>query len=148
MVLNMAKTIKELLSFALKSEDNWKINLLQNWPDIIGDLKSKVQLEKVQDATLILSVVDACWLQELYLLSPILLRAINEKLDQPRIKRLRFKQAGIKKEIKKRTQKTQKKVIGPITLTTRQESALNNIQDPQLSEALKRFLARCYYEKE
>jgi len=143
----MAQNIKNLLQTILKTEHNWKVHLLKNWPDIIGDLKSKVQLEKIQETTLVLSVIDACWLQELYLLSPLLLRAINQKLDRPRIKHLRFKQAGIKKERKKyvvrKNNRTQKKV----TLSPTERRALKKINDSQLCDALERFLVRCYQEK-
>jgi len=89
----MAKPIKNILDSFLKTNNSWKAQLLQDWPKIIGKLQDKVSIEKVQDSTLVLSVADACWLQELYLLSPVLLKTINQKLDRPRIKRLRFKQA-------------------------------------------------------
>lgn len=132
----------------LKTENSWKIDLLQNWSDIIGSLNTKVKLEKIQDSTLVLSVADACLLQELYLLSPILLRTINEKLDQPRIKRLRFKQAGIKKIKRKQASPQKRKKLNNVILSSKEEAALEKIEDKQLGNALKRFLIRCYQEKE
>ena len=132
----------------MNTEHSWKIDLLQNWPDIIGSLKTKVNLEKIQDSTLVLSVTDACLLQELYLLSPILLKRINEKLDQPRIKRLRFKQAGIKKVKRKRAPVQKKKRLTTVVLSTKEQNALKKIEDQELGDALKRFLIRCYQEKE
>lgn len=144
----MAYTIKTILQSILKTDSSWKTNLLTQWPEIIGDLGSKVTLEKIQDSTLVLSVANACWMQELYLLSPLLIRTINEKLDQPRIKHLRFKQAELKKA--RRLQPVKKEVIAPqeITLSSKERAALDKISDPQLSSVLKRFLTRCYQEKE
>lgn len=144
----MAHRIKNILRSVLKTGNSWKIDLLHNWPEIIGDLGSKVQLEKINGTTLVLSVADACWLQELYLLSPILLKAINEKLDHPRIKHLRFKQAGTKKVTRTQQAHTRKKQLKNVTLSQRERAALAKINDPQLSSALKRFLVRCYQEKE
>lgn len=144
----MARILKNILRSVLKTGSSWKTDLLHNWPDIIGDLGSKVRLEKIQETTLILSVADACWLQELYLLSPILLKAINEKLDQPRIKRLRFKQAGTKKITRTQQAHTHKKQLKNVTLSQKEHAVLAKISDPQLSSALKSFLVRCYQEKE
>ena len=49
-------------------------------------------------------------MQELYLLSPLLIKTINEKLDQPHIKEIRFKQVSLKKDsVKKLPVKTPQK---------------------------------------
>lgn len=144
----MAHTIKTLLNSVLHIQDDWKIDLLRRWPEIIGDLGSKVILEKIEDSTLVVSVENSCWLQELYLLSPVLIKAINEKLDQPRIKRLRFKQQGIKKKGKQSTTIKPKRTLKEVILSQREHSALEKITDPELNRALKSFLVRCYQEKE
>ncbi len=149
----MAKKLKELLPSVLKQTNNWKIDLLANWPSVIGNLKTKVTLEKIQDNCLVLSVADACWLQELYLLSPVLLRAINQKLDQPRIKRLRFKQSGIKKTPVAKSdfgneKKRKRQELKNITISPKEKIALKKIKDKHLAAAMKRFLTRCYQEKD
>jgi len=144
----MATPIKNFLHSFLKTDTNWKAQLLQNWPTIIGKLYDKVKLEKIQDTTLVLSVIDSCWLQELYLLSPVLLKTINERLDRPRIKRLRFKQAGIKEEKKKQATKKRKPIAKQTKLTETEQTALQKIEDKQLSSALQQFLHRCRQEKE
>lgn len=141
----MIKNIKDLLPALLKT-DNWKLTLLSQWHTIFGPLSSKVHLEKIHEDTLVLGVQDSCWLQELYLLSPLLLKTINETLDQPRIKQLRFKTIGIVK---------QKPIVSPkkvtikkeVVLTQEERIVLKNIKDPQLEHALKNFLIRCYQER-
>lgn len=145
---DMAQQIKNLIHSVFDQPDNWKIDLLRNWDAIMGNLNTKVYLEKITDDTLTLGVTDSCWMQELYLLSNVLLRVINEKLDKPRIKQLRFKKIGIKKE--KKQSHTQPKPQKQITrsLTSKEKQALTNIKDTQLQKALQDFLIRCYQEQE
>jgi|SRR5271155_3766853 len=144
----MAQPIKQLLSTVFDQPDNWKIDLLRNWDSIIGNLNTKVYLEKITDDTLVLGVTDSCWLQELYLLSHILLQVINEKLDRPRIKQLRFKKIGIRPTKKQAYTKSPPRSITKRALTTKEKSALSHIKDPQLQQALEDFLIRCYQEQE
>src|SRR5439155_41226 len=70
----MALNLKELLQAIIRPEKNWKTDLLYRWRDIIGSLHSKVRIEKIHDDTLILGVFNSCWMQELYLLSPLLIK--------------------------------------------------------------------------
>lgn len=137
--------LKNFIHSYLSHQSDWKLALIKEWPEIIGNLASKVSLEKVGDDTVILGVSDSCLMQELYLLSPLLITTINKKLDQPRIKQIRFKQAGRKKK----KAEIQIKEIEPekeISLSTREKHALNVIQDPALRAALKAFRIRCYRE--
>lgn len=143
----MTKEIKNLLPLILAQQNNWKFDLLNNWKTIFGPLSSKVYLEKIHEDTLILGVQDSCWLQELYLLSAMLLKTINQTLDQPRIKHLRFKTIGIKKEKQRNNSIKKERCIQPVTLSVDENQALKDIKDPELQRALKDFLIRCYQEK-
>lgn len=141
----MAVYLKDLLNKIVHPEKNWKTNLLYQWHDIVGSLHSKVRIEKIYDDTLILGVFNSCWMQELYLLSPLLIKTINEKLDQPYIKQLRFKYVNIK--ISKKNSKTSHtKKNKDIKLTKEDERTLAKITDPTLRDALKAFRMRCYQE--
>ncbi len=145
--MSTSKPLHALLSSIINQQNNWKFQLLQEWDAILGNLSSFVQLEKIEKDTLILGVSDSCWLQELYLLSPLLLKTINEKLADAPIKQLRFKLSGIKK---KRTHHHQpKKEIAAvrIELAPPEKKALERIDDPELRRALEQFLIRCYREK-
>ena len=144
----MAKKIKSIIDTVFSQQNSWKIQLLQNWPTIIGKLKSKVRLEKINKDSLVLGVYDSCWLQELYLLSPILLKRINEKLENRSFKRLHFKQVGIykSKKVKKHKKGEHKKL--EITLTNKEQETLKKIDDPDLSDVLRKFLLRCHEEKD
>lgn len=143
----MPKTLKSLLPSFIATPNSWQLQLLNNWATIVGNLATKVTLEKIEKETLVLGVYDACWMQELYLLSPLLIDTINQNLDQPRIKQLRFKRAVVKKKI---VQSHDKDMPYPLQrlLTARERAALEKIEDPQLRNALQQFLMRCHKEKQ
>lgn len=137
----MATHLKELLQTLINPHNNWKTDLLYRWKDIIGPLHSKVRIEKIHDDTLVLGVFHSCWMQELYLLSPLLIKTINEKLDQPYIKQIRFKQVVLKKNTTKTSavKMMQKKEV---FLSKNDERTLQKIADPALRDALKAFRIR------
>jgi hypothetical protein len=142
----MALDLKELLHALIHPEKNWKTNLLYKWHEIIGSLHSKVRIEKIYDDTLILGVFHSCWMQELYLLSPLLIKTINEKLDQPYIKQIRFKHVGIKELEKEKAKNNVAKKKKTVELTKEDERTLAKIADPALRDVLKAFRIRCYQE--
>lgn len=144
----MIRPLSDLLRGVLPSDNDWKIKLLQSWNQVMGTLCTKVRLEKIEDESLVLGVFDACWMQELYLLMPMLLANINQSLDRPRIKQLRFKRAGIYTPLHRSPMhKKQPTWSKQRSLTSREERALDVIPDVQLREALARFLHRCDREK-
>lgn len=147
----MARPLKNLLQNVFKSE-NWKLKLLSQWDTIAGNLADKMRLEKIEGETLIIGVYQASWMQELYLLSNVLKKSINEHLGYPYVKRLRFKHAAPRSKkvtplIKTETQASTNKTEKPITLSGSEQKALGKIKDTQLKEALHNFLSRCHYQK-
>lgn len=142
----MAKLVKNLINTFIKQPRNWRLSLVKEWHIIFGHLSAHVTLEKIYKDTIVLGVYDSCWMQELYLLSPTLIKAINATLDQPRIKQVRFKTVVRKKTS---TKKLIKKNIPTkeIMLSTKEKQMLNKVEDKELRSALKAFLIRCYQEK-
>lgn len=137
---NVKNILDSLLQPSIHHEA-WKLNLIKNWPSIIGSLHDKVCLQKIQATSVVLGVHDSSWIQELYLLSKLILKKINSHLDTPRILTLRF-QCIEKKEI------TKKKSVAvfikkTVNLKPQEYKALEKINDPQLSAALQGFLERC-----
>ncbi len=143
----MATAIKKILDTLLSNQDNWQLQLLSHWPTIIGSMKSNVQILKIYEDTLVIGVLDSCWLQELYLLTPLLLRQINEKLDKPRIKNLRFKALGIKEKTTRKNTGNRTCSIKQVHLSLQEKQHLASIKDEQLREALQHYLYRCQREK-
>jgi len=144
----MAEHIKNILASFMHQSDDWRIILLRTWSDILGTLSQHVHLEKIEKDTLVLAVQDACWLHDVYMLSPVLLTTINQKLGHPHIKKLRFKQLGIpkkKQKILKNYRTTS--IVTSYPLSSREQHALASIQDPSLRNALEQFLYRCRQEQ-
>jgi len=138
------ENVKNILESLLKPsvhQEAWKLNLIKNWPVIIGSLHEKVSLQKINATSVVLGVYDSSWIQELYLLSKLILKKINKDLDQPRILTLRF-QCIEKKEYKKFTPKPVVEEINR-ALKPQEILALKVIRDPQLSKALQSFLQKC-----
>ena len=138
--------LKTLLSKTFQA--TWKIKLLSDWPHIMGNLSNAVSIEKMYDDTLVVGVSNACLLQELYLLSPVLITTINEHLDIPRIKTLRFKHLT---RVEKISHTPHQEPL-PIEkknyrLRSCEQQALQNIKDSELKSALQSFLERCQQEK-
>ena len=145
----MSKSIKDILPYIIGPQSNWKIRLLSNWDTIWGNLSSKVHLERIDKHQLVIGVHDSCWMQELHMLSHLLLHTINKVLGSKQITTLRFKKIEKKKKYpaydgKKTPERTIRRTV---MLSSKEQSALNLIKDPHLSNALKQFLIRCYQEK-
>lgn len=140
----MKKQLSDLLPLVFRHEHAWKIQLLQQWDVIFGNLSAFVQIEKIEYETLVLGVTNSCWLQELSLLSPLLLKTINEKLAHAPIKQLRFKLSGTKHRAKKTViLSSQVRCLPSRVLNAAEQRALDHIHDQELRIALQRFLMRC-----
>lgn len=142
----MTQHISQLLSHLMQPSAQWKLLLLQNWQQIIGNLSTKVTIEKILNDTIVLGVYDSCWLQELYLLSPTLIPLINTHLGQPYVKQLRFRLISTKKAKKIKQSQDPFHFLHSYEFSLQELKALEKIPDPVLQEALKRFRIRCHRE--
>jgi len=125
-------------------EQSWKGKIIQNWQIIMGSLTSKVSIEKIQKNTIVLTVIDSCWMQELHNLSELIKIKINQTIQEPRIEIIRFKYATKKIH---HIQKNKSSIFLTNTyqpLTKKEQQALETIKDPELSQALVRFLQKCH----
>jgi hypothetical protein len=144
----MSRHITHFLPILFKDEQ-WKITLFSQWETIVGSLSNKMRIEKIDHSTLFIGVYHAAWLQELYSLSHILKRSINDHLGKDYITFIKFKHATKQKSpIKEKKQ--QEKVplyTDQVMLQTDEKNALERIKDKELQTVLHNFLTRCYYHK-
>lgn len=150
----MATSLKNLLQTIVPAQSSWKTDLNRNWKQVIGHLSDHVHLLKIYENALVLGVKDSSWLQEMYLLSPLLIETINKSLDKPRIIKLHFKNVGDGEHIPQhqKTPPKENKVAQPKArkeraLTTFEQKTLDQIEDPEMRKALKELLLTCYQEK-
>ncbi len=123
---------------------DWRIKIVRNWQIIVGNLHTKMRVEKIQEDIIFLGVYDTVWMAELYMLSRLIIKKINQFLEHPYITQVRFRltQKIIRKPVSVLT--LQSKVPEKqLILTERQKQALTAIKDPALQVALKNFLLRC-----
>lgn len=137
----MPLAIKHVLENSSYISKCWKIDLLKNWPTIIGDLQVRVTIEKIDENSITIGVNDACWLQELYMLSSQLRRRINQHLDKPRIQTIYFRKinGSAKPHKKYHAYSRMPRNQTSTTLSSEQRAALSKIKDIELQEALKKF---------
>lgn len=140
----MPTAIAQLLATLIKPSHSWHLTLFSNWHSIMGTLSSKAVIEQIEGAVVTIGVYDACWLQELYLLTPLLRDRINQMLDQPEVKEIRFKRIVKKKERNRpHEKKITPKQAPALPLTSSEKDALKTIVDQDLQHALITFRTRC-----
>lgn len=143
----MVKALHELVASCLPIE-NWRITLIKEWPTIFGPLSSRVSIEAITDATLVLGVSDACLLQELYLLSPLIVSTIQKSIGNNFIKQVRLKRTEIVSYQKPIKKMHNARIIKTVSLTRTELHALECVRDVELKEALRSYGIRCHQERE
>ena len=122
----------------------WKLKIISDWPVIIGNLHEYARVEKVYDDAVLLGVYDTCWMQELHLLSNIMIKKINLHLGENHIKQIRLKY------VEKHEFKPIKQVIltnnSDRKLSEQEKIALEKIQDCDLRLAMQDFLQKCHFK--
>lgn len=145
----MSKHIGYFLPIFFKEEE-WKMKLFSQWETIVGGLSSKMRIEKIDHTTLLIGVYHSAWLQELYALSYVLKKSINQQLGKEYITHIKFKQATKHQPAPHKEKKPQE--IAPVytekvLLQDHEKNALEKIKDRDLQTVLHNFLTRCYYQK-
>ncbi len=141
----MAIAVKDLIPQFLNQKLDWQKALMREWPSIVGSLQTRIRLEKIYDTTLVIGVYESHWMQELYLLSSVILDAINDFLGERRIEAVRF---VLVEERPKPTRWVHRAkhfhAVQPDAraLDDTQKKALGGIGDDELKEALMQFLIR------
>lgn len=144
----MTLAVKHILNDLFNVEADWRLQLFSAWPTIVGSLQTRIRLEKIQDDTVIVGVYESHWMQELFLLSRVLVASINKHLKEPYIKHIRFKLIEDQRLHAKKLITTQeKKELMVTTLAKNEYEALKNIDDIQLRTALQDYYLRCLENK-
>src|SRR3989338_8474453 len=86
----MIQPLKNFIHSIIPEEHLWKLELFKQWNAIIGKMKDKVIIEKIDGETLYLCASHPVWAQELLLLTPILKEKINAFLPANTIKTIRI----------------------------------------------------------
>ena len=142
----MFYSIKQIMPNVLDINQNWRLILLKNWSIIVGNLNQHIRLEKIQDDTLVIGVYEPQWLQELHLMSNVLIKSINKNLANNYIKKIKFKLVEKKiaiKQVNTNNSENNFNISLKYQLNSKQEIALEKIGDLQLKNYLLDFLSIC-----
>jgi hypothetical protein len=148
----MAVSFRSVLTQAIPKEHRWKLQLYEAWEAIIGPLKGKVKIEKIEGDTLFLAVCHPSWAQELFLLSNMLKKKINLALNSERIKNIHFKTTSFNFTEKTQTVTITSAYLGqlsikpqttPVKLTKKEQEALGGVECDDLRKMLQLFYASC-----
>lgn len=134
-------------SFILPSAQ-WKLKLLQNWPDIVGTIAHNAHIEAVGDYYIVIGVSDACWLNELHFMLDDITLKVNEYLGKKHITRIKLKQVcrnPSRKALKKFANHSPA-INKKITLKPKHQQALQTLHDDKLAKALEIFWYQCVQE--
>lgn len=147
----MTQPVSHFLKKLIPEEHTWKLKLFQQWETIMGPLKDKVSIARIEQSTLILQATHPSWAHEFHLLSTMLKQKINTTIGSPKITHLKFvtqetKQINPQKNNKRRAQ------IRPTVLsyepTAYEKFIIHRIQDTELQKNITLYLARCKQIKE
>jgi len=141
MLLDLKKVLNRCWTGKLTG---WQLKIISDWPMIMGGICEQARVEKVLNDTLVLGVYDTCWMQQLHLLSGMIIKKVNNHLGHDYIKQIRLKYVQ-----KHQFRKIQPNLVQPGTshnLTGAENLALKKIKDPELRSAIQNFLNRCSRE--
>lgn len=140
----MAVAVKDLIPQFLNKKLDWQQSLMQQWPAIVGSLQTRIRIEKIYDATVVIGVYESHWMQELYLISSVILDSINDCLGEPKIEAVRFVLVEERPKPAHWVYKRKEHLPLPTAavLTDQQKKAIASIGDVELKEALVCFLGR------
>lgn len=143
MLVNLQKLLNNC--WANKIAD-WQLKIISDWPLIVGNICQQARVERVYGDTILLGVYETCWMQQLHLLSHMIIKKINKHLQGDYIKQIRLKYVQ-KQQFRplKYPETVQFKAYPLSQIETR---ALKKIKDPELRTAMQNFLTRCHRENQ
>lgn len=131
--------LSECLEGAFPCQEKWAIRLARGWDKAIGDLHERMRLEAIKDDQVVVGVYDSRWIPELFLLTPLLIKSMNDYLGGTFVRRIRFvlveksTRGALKKVIPDENTRKQPK------MSMRQEQILGTIKDEELKDVLEKF---------
>lgn len=140
----MAIAVKDIIPKFLNQKLDWQESLMQRWPSIVGSLQTRIRLEKIYDATVVIGVYESHWMQELFLLSSVIVDSINTFLGEQKIQAVRFVLVEERPRPTRWSYKAKRSSgsARKISLNDAQTKALAGVSDAGLREALMEFLGR------
>ena len=144
----MSQPLKNFIHSIIPEEHLWKLELFKQWNAIIGKMKDKVIIEKIDGETLYLCASHPVWAQELHLLTPMIKERINACLPSNTIKTIRINRQKPKpilfKKLSANALSAKPEAIKPPVILTPQEMLLlAPLASNELQSSMGSYLIRC-----
>lgn len=139
----MAFSLQMLVANILEVDTDWRKQLVKEWRTIVGSLHARMRLERIVKDTVIIGVYEVHWMQELYMISGMILDAINQKLGGQYVAKVRFVVADKARDHQKKIVILSKKSENKKPLAAPQEAILKKIHDQKLQDVLSQLWYRC-----
>jgi len=141
-------SLGKLVAAVLPGDASWRMRLMREWPDMVGDLQQHICLKKIYGQCVVVGVYDVHWLHEMHMMAPLLLSLMNEKCGEGAVVSVRFtlvqrreprdeKKSGVVQE------PVEKPAVVQDRMGARHHQALGGVKDEQLKDALQKFFNRC-----
>lgn len=139
----MTLSLDSLVASLLHADDDWRKRLAKEWPTLVGDLHTRMRFEKMSHDVLVIGVYDMHWMHELYMMAPMIVHALNEKLGGNFITKIRFVVVNKTERVHKRHTSTDALCASEKPLAEPQKQALANVKDEHTQKALSKLWQRC-----
>lgn len=140
----MSKALKDIIKAIIPEQHLWKIELFKAWDYIIGPMKTRVQIEKIEDRTLFLIVTHATWAQEVHMISPLIKQKINRFLNEEKIATIRIhNKRSSYKPLSLHSNNKQSQNVPLIPLSEKESSILAPLTSHKLHSSIASYLVRC-----
>jgi hypothetical protein len=126
----------------------WKIKLLENWRNVIGNFKKNFFLEKIDNDILFLRVTNSSWAQEANIMSLCIIERVNEFLGKKKINRIVVRIRNCKEQAKGHhkvliDEASKNLSIDDYHLYDYQKNVVNSINDDELRKNIASFFDKC-----
>jgi hypothetical protein len=131
------KQIKDILNTNISQMNkcSWHYEFIKSWPTIARGLEEHLSIGKIYKDTVVLEVHDNSWMQEVHLLSPVILNRIQQ--FYPEIQKIKVSKSHQKRlDIKKQNFVYNK-------ITEQEKNVVKIIKDKDLAKALLNYYTIC-----
>jgi hypothetical protein len=139
----MAFSLDALVQGLLGTDDDWRKRLVKEWPALVGDLHTRMRFEKISHDVLVIGVYDLHWMHELYMMSPMIVQAINEKLGGNFVAKIRFAVVNKTERTRKKRGSSDALHVQERPLAEPQQKVLANVKDEHVQKLLSKLWQRC-----
>jgi hypothetical protein len=114
---------------------SWHYEFIKSWPTIARGLEEHLSIGNILKDTVTLEVHDSSWIQEVHLLSPVILNRIQQ--FYPAIQKIKVSKISKKRIAQK------KEILSLNKITDQEKNVVKIVKDKELAKALLSYYTIC-----